>query len=152
MGGGGCGRLGTSKVKERVMTKTKRKYPKPGREMWWWTYSERLKRCQQCREGIEPETTFAYLPLTRSVLCQDCFEDSGNKARVSERLRVLRGGSPWTPSADEGKLLSALADGPLTHWELSEATRMPMGKVRGLLGHLKARKRVVRDDDQWKLT
>lgn len=133
------------------MTKTRKKY-RTTRETWWFTYAQRGKHCQECRTFIEPETTYAYLPATHSVLCQECFKETGERAKLSERLRVLHGGSAWHPSADEQRLLDALDEGPLTQYELSVAANMPMGKVRGLLGHLKARRRVMRDNDKWNVT
>ena len=158
-GGGGCW-LGTSisnrdtdrgwgKWLRQVATKKKHRTVS---ETWWWTYSQSHKHCHECRKGIEAGTVYAFLPLTRSLLCEECFEQTGERAKVSERLRVRGGSDPWTPSPDEGRMLSALSEGPLTIYELSQAVRLPMGKVRGLLGHLTAHKLVIKDNDKWKLS
>ena len=130
---------------------SRRRKPRNVAETWWWTYSQKLRSCHRCSARIAPEEVYAFLPLTHSVLCQYCFGDSGNRARMSDRLRVLMGKEGWEPSAAEHRLLSALADGPLTLYGLSQEVMMPMGKVRGLLGHLMAHKRVERDNDKWAL-
>jgi hypothetical protein len=138
------------------MTKTdkyNRRRPKNTRETWWLTVSPKLARnCKECGEKIPALTVYAYLPLSRTALCEDCFAATGLRAKISERLRILRGEQPWKPNKVEDRLLEALADGPLSAAALAERTEMHPGKVRGLLGHLKARRRVVKTrDDEWDL-
>lgn len=133
------------------MTTTKKKSRrKPRREIFYRTLGTRGKRCRDCSQMIPAGEVYFFRREGWIVLCCDC--GKGIDAIDSDAYTKAHGAVGWLPSKTEMRILRALLDEPLSPQQIGAEISIHPGKTQGLLGHLRARKCVVKIDKRYELS